>query len=97
MRLVAICAGTGMGQWGQLVSNCGVMWTMPPKASARTDKLLPFYFRFVFIGEKAKGREISGLKPTRKQDLGYPGFLSIMNDTGKCQLSPPSLKIVPAS
>ena len=35
----------------------------------------------------------------RKLDLGYPRFPSIMNDTGKCQLSPsppPSLKIVPA-
>ena len=31
--------------------------------------------------------KISGLKPIRKLDLGYPRLLSIMNDTGKCQFT----------
>ena len=43
-----------------------------PNPSARTEKLLLLYFRFVFIGENAKGLKISGLKPTRKLDLGVP-------------------------
>ena len=68
-----------------------------PQPSARTEKLLIFKFLFHFISKNAKEWKIRGLKPVRKLDLRAPQVsLSLSwTTTGKCQLSPPSLKIAP--
>ena len=88
---------------GQHAPNFRAVWMVPRKNVSPNREVATFYiFVSFFICEpataKAKGWKISGLKPLRKLDLGYPRLLSLINDTGKskCQLSPPGLKIVPA-
>ena len=55
MRLFAIDAGTGRGQWWQLALNFGAVWTVPQTASPKREIVSFLYFSFIFIGEKAKG------------------------------------------
>ena len=82
--------GNREGQWRQLAPTLGQCGWCPQTVSPNIEVATFYIFAsFFFIGEKAKGWKISGLKPMRKLYLGYPRFLSIMNDVGKGQLSPP--------
>ena len=63
--------GSREGAVGTACPNFGVVWTVPPNRQLEHKSFYFLYFRFVFIGEKDKGK-ISGLKPMRKLDLGVP-------------------------
>ena len=65
----------GVSQWGQLAPILGPCGRCPQTVSPNREVATFLYFRSVFIGEKAKERKISGLKPMKKLDLGVPfGF-----------------------
>ena len=64
--------GNREGAVGAACPNFGAVWPVPTNRQPEQRSCYFLYFRFTFIGEKAKKRKISGLKSTRKLDLRVP-------------------------